>query len=295
MGGKDRSEENTATARGVVVSSYGEHLSPLLVVIHGQGLDLGQRFELNEAGSVIGRHSSADVRLDVDSMSRNHAMIYCSDGDWHIEDLASTNGVRVNDVEVIDTSVLADGDIIRLGDVILKFLSGGDIEASYQDTIYRLSSYDTLTGCYNRRYFNEFLERELIRAGRAGTSTGVVLLDVDGFKEISDYYGNIAGDDVLCEIARRIRTRVRRDDVVARYGGAQFSFVLANADAEGTRRFATEVCELVAARSMTCAHAEIEVTVSAGVAIANSGARTDAATLVEIAAQDLASAQRNQA
>jgi len=81
------------------------------VVIYGYGLDLGQRFELDEAGSVIGRHSGADIHLDVDSMSRNHAMVYRADGVWHIEDLGSTNGVRVNDVEVT-TRELTDGDVI---------------------------------------------------------------------------------------------------------------------------------------------------------------------------------------
>jgi len=154
-----------------------------------------------------------------------------------------------------------------------------------------LSSFDTLTGCYNRRYFVEFLERELLRAGRAGTATGVVLIDVDRFDAISEQHGNIAADDVLCELARRIRARVRRDDMVARYGGDQFTFVLANADLDGARQFAEEVRELIAAQPFACARSEVQITVSAGAAVANPEDATDADALVELAEKALAGAR----
>ena len=82
-----------------------------------------------------------------------------------LRDLGSTNGTYVND-ELIDEYVLRDGDLIKIGRTIFKFLSGGNIENAYHEEIYRLTTIDGLTQIYNKRYFLETLEREIARAQR---------------------------------------------------------------------------------------------------------------------------------
>lgn len=81
---------------------------------------------------------------------------------------------------------------------------------------------DSLTGCFNRRYLDETLERELWRARREGYPLAVVILDLDHFKQINDSYGHLAGDEVLRVLADRLRADIRHEDVLCRYGGEEF-------------------------------------------------------------------------
>nr|HID59749.1 diguanylate cyclase [Desulfobacterales bacterium] len=90
-----------------------------------------------------------------------------------------------------------------------------------------LSITDPLTKCYNRRYMNEHLPKEINRARRYGHPLSVILCDIDHFKEINDTYGHQAGDMVLKRFARCLKESIRRDvDWVIRYGGEEFLIVL---------------------------------------------------------------------
>jgi diguanylate cyclase (GGDEF)-like protein/PAS domain S-box-containing protein len=94
---------------------------------------------------------------------------------------------------------------------------------------------DALTGLYNRRYLEEVLDREIRRAGRAGQSMGILMLDLDHFKRFNDTYGHDAGDAVLRETAAFLLKNVRAEDFVCRYGGEEFVVILPTADTEGSR------------------------------------------------------------
>ncbi|MFZ0292465.1 MAG: GGDEF domain-containing protein [Candidatus Sulfotelmatobacter sp.] len=93
---------------------------------------------------------------------------------------------------------------------------------------------DALTGLYNRRYLEEVLDRETRRAGRAGQSMGILMLDLDHFKRFNDTYGHDAGDAVLRETAAFLLKNVRAEDFVCRYGGEEFVVILPTADVEGS-------------------------------------------------------------
>ena len=102
---------------------------------------------------------------------------------------------------------------------------------------------DYLTGLFNRRYMEETLERELLRAIRKQLSVGIIMLDVDDFKRINDTGGHAAGDAILRELGSLLLGYVRREDIACRYGGDEFIIVLPDASREVTCGRAQLLCE----------------------------------------------------
>jgi diguanylate cyclase (GGDEF)-like protein/PAS domain S-box-containing protein len=106
-----------------------------------------------------------------------------------------------------------------------------------------LSVRDHLTGLFNRRYMEETLERELLRASRKGLSLDILMIDVDDFKQFNDNFGHAAGDAVLRELSLLLFEHFRGEDVACRYGGDEFVIVLLDASLEKTRERAERLCE----------------------------------------------------
>jgi len=95
--------------------------------------------------------------------------------------------------------------------------------------LYRLATFDALTGLFNRRMFLELGERELARARRTGSPYAVLMMDLDLFKRVNDEYGHQAGDRVLADFAAIAKRSVRTEDLVGRYGGEEFCAILPGA------------------------------------------------------------------
>jgi diguanylate cyclase (GGDEF)-like protein len=95
-----------------------------------------------------------------------------------------------------------------------------------------LSVRDPLTGLYNRRYLEEVLTVEMIRAARKPYPIGIIMADIDHFKQFNDTYGHAAGDAVLIQLADLFRAHVRGSDVTCRYGGEEFIILLPEASRE---------------------------------------------------------------
>src|SRR5262249_14747522 len=213
-----------------------------IVVIYGP--ELGKRAALGHGSFEIGRSSRADLPIDQESISRHHPRITVEGHRHHIEDLGTTNGTFVNDQQS-QKSPLKDGDQVKLGRSILKYMSGDNIEANYHEEIYRLMTMDALTQTHNRRYFNEALEREYQRSLRYRRALSLLLFDIDHFKQINDSYGHVAGDSVLRQLALVVKPRLRQQDVLARVGGEEFAVLLPEVEQAGALVAAEKVRRLV--------------------------------------------------
>jgi diguanylate cyclase (GGDEF)-like protein/PAS domain S-box-containing protein len=93
---------------------------------------------------------------------------------------------------------------------------------------------DPLTGLFNRRYMEETLERELTRVKRQGAPLGVIMLDLDHFKQYNDTYGHRAGDDLLSALGNLVKSQIREEDIACRYGGEEFLLILPGTSMEVT-------------------------------------------------------------
>jgi two-component system cell cycle response regulator len=239
-----------------------------LILIHGG--ELGRRYPLKGAVQV-GRDADNEIVLDRSDVSRHHAAFLARGGTWYVLDLGSTNGTFVNDTGLSAEHGLATGDLVKVGGAILKYISGNDVEALFFDEIYRLTIYDGLTRVHNRRYFDEFLDRELARANRHARPLCLALLDIDHFKKLNDEHGHLVGDEVLRELAQRVQTLVRREELLARYGGEEFGLVIPEVGLEKAVAFCERVREAVSGTPFTAYGKELAVTISLGVAELDDG------------------------
>ena len=234
-----------------------------LVVLYGDSI--GKKYDLAPGVTTIGRDPLATIVLDADSVSRSHARVELIAGETWVADLGSTNGTFVND-RPVERELLKSGDLVKVGDIIFKFLAGHNVEAAYHEEIYRMTIHDGLTSVANVRYLNEFLEREFARSRRHGRELAAVLLDIDHFKRINDSLGHLTGDYVLRELARLVESRVRRDELFARYGGEEFCLVLPETGREGAIAYAEIVRKAIEENHFVFDGTDVAVTVSCGVA-----------------------------
>ncbi|HPP11459.1 MAG TPA: sensor domain-containing diguanylate cyclase [bacterium] len=100
---------------------------------------------------------------------------------------------------------------------------------------------DILTGLYNRRYLEETMAREILRAARRHSTLGVVMIDIDHFKQFNDLYGHGAGDELLAQLGHFFRTHIRGSDIACRYGGEEFTLVMPDASLRDVVRRAEEL------------------------------------------------------
>lgn len=126
---------------------------------------------------------------------------------------------------------------------------------------------DPLTGLFNRRFFEESLDRELRRATRKKSSLALLFIDIDHFKKFNDSFGHDAGDMVLQEVAEVFREHFRSEDVVCRFGGEEFAVLLPDSGSTDAYRRAEELRAKVESRRLEFRGRSLDrVTISIGIA-----------------------------
>lgn len=260
--GADRVTETWVTAPDRPVSITTRQAC--LVHIYPTGPGMGSRYALGDQPLVIGRGNDCEVRINDHSVSRRHARIQPGADGYYAVDLQSTNGTFVNDVPA-SMYKLKDGDYLRIGNCIYRFLMGGNVEAEYHEEIYRLTIIDALTDIHNKRYFLEFLDRELARSSRYDRPLSLVMIDIDRFKLINEELGHLGGDVTLRELAARIKGSIRKEELFARYGGEEFTIVLPETSAAGAVALCDRLLRVVSEQSFQYEDHTYNVTISAGV------------------------------
>ncbi len=264
----------------------GANRTACLVHIYPTGPGMGTRYALGDAPITLGRGNDCDICINDNSVSRRHARIEPGLDGYYADDLQSTNGTYVNDAPAA-MHKLHDGDYLRVGNCIYRFLMGGNVEAEYHEEIYRLTIIDALTEIPNTRALMEFLDRELARSCRHNRPLALAMFDVDFFRNINEEHGHLGGDFALRELAGRIKGSIRREEMFARYGGEEFAIVLP----ETSREHAIELCErlrqLVGDEPFRYEGKEFQVTISLGVAATNGETNLTPRELIALADEKL--------
>ena len=162
-----------------------------------------------------------------------------------------------------------------------------ELDAAHTHAL-ELARTDALTGAANRRHVDEAL-REML--GASGFAVGLLLLDIDDFKDINDAHGHRVGDEVLIELVARLRGMVRPEDVVARWGGEEFLLLCRAEKHESVRALAERVRAAVGERPFRTTVGELGITVSIG-AVTGRSATQSADALVDAADAALLAAKR---
>jgi two-component system, cell cycle response regulator len=263
----------TAVLTPKVASSAVDCLVAIYAPLQSQ---LGQRYLLDRPQITIGRGLDNDIVLPSDSVSRQHLRIERRDNALYAVDLASTNGSYVNDsLSPVKEHRLMRGDLIKVGDNILKYLSGSDVEAQYHEIIFSMTITDGLTNLSNRKQLDALLAEEITRSQRHSRPLSLLMLDVDHFKKINDSYGHLAGDMVLRSLAGLLQRRMRPTDKLGRYGGEEFCAILAETNLQNATAIANELRELIANHPFVADKHEFKATVSIGASTLLPGMKGD--------------------
>jgi len=227
----------------------------------------GQLFKVTKGHLNIGRSPQAELRLDDDGISRNHARIRSETNNAWIEDMESRNGTFLNGERIKQPMELHDGDKIQVGrGTVLRFGFQDALDESFHENLLSSALRDGLTKLFNKRYLMDRLDSELKFAVRHETSLSLLLLDIDHFKKINDTHGHLAGDAVLTNFARVLGHAVRNEDVVARFGGEEFAIILRAIGIEPAFQMAERLRKLVEQTSAMSSAGPLKATVSIGVA-----------------------------
>jgi two-component system cell cycle response regulator len=135
---------------------------------------------------------------------------------------------------------------------------------SIQNQLKDIASRDSLTKLWNRAEITRFLREELSRGQREQKPTGVIMLDIDNFKRINDFYGHDVGDTALLKVTARVKKRLRQSDKIGRYGGDEMVVILPNCGLNETSKIAERLRVAVARRSLSTDLGPVALTISAG-------------------------------
>jgi two-component system, cell cycle response regulator len=157
-----------------------------------------------------------------------------------------------------------------------------DLIAAREELRFR-ATHDVLTGIFNRGTVMDALRTELSRQVREQRPCGVILVDIDHFKQVNDTYGHLNGDEVLQVVARRLKQCVRPYDTVGRYGGEEFLIIASAADARGTMALAERIRSALESTPVLTQAGEVHITASLGAAIGTDAQGTDPQVLLRLA------------
>ena len=265
--------------------------NPYLVVLFP--IELYRRYPLNKGGLVLGRSQDVDISIPTDELlSRQHCQVSWDGSKIRVKDLGSTNGTFVDGSQITERELGPDNRL-QVGKVVLKLEFKDQSELEREDALFKAATTDALTRVPNRRSFMDGAKVSWSAAKRANRWIHAILLDVDFFKKVNDTWGHPAGDFVLKEVAG-ILDRVRREeDLIARWGGEEFVFLLAGIESKQAIAFAERARKAIESHRITWEDKLIPVTVSLGLASVQGASAESLDVLIAEADARLYQAKRN--
>jgi diguanylate cyclase len=248
-----------------------------------------------ELKDIIDLLARAMVTLDTDNQQYNQKIYEQSEKIEQItrlDDIKKVKQALINEIENIQKTVREkqNRDSKQLK-ILSKQVSSLNLELKKAKVD---SVTDGLTGIYNRKAFDRFINVRVRQNNAAGNASAILMVDIDNFKEINDAYGHPIGDRVLLAVAHKCRSLIRQEDFIARYGGEEFVIVLPYASLRNAIKKAKLICKAISdtrysLEDVKAGHV-LRITVSIGVSIFQAG-DTDK-TLIDRADQALYIAKR---
>ena len=264
----DKSEDKTIVAHTPHSESHSltqSRSAPLLLQYDGAAA--GKRFVLSQNNITVGRRADkVDVWVDDASVSREHCRVTFLGTKASVTDLGSLNHTYVNDKMVMQSAELSHGDMLRVGNIRLRFFAHGSADQLLFDKIYKMAVLDRMLDIFRKDYVVEKLDEEFRMSKASGAGISVLMIDLDKFKVINDTYGHDAGDMVLKNVCAAVKKQVRPTDTFGRFGGEEFVIILPRTSLEQAFRFAEVLRQTIERLKISYNGLDIPVTVSIGCA-----------------------------
>lgn len=174
--------------------------------------------------------------------------------------------LRVGELTVgvifLDRPIIVDSDL-----ELLQIFANQAAVAIQNSQLYEMATLDPLTGVYVRRFFEQWLQRDLRTAFRAQQPVCLLMMDMDHLKQINDRAGHLAGDQALALVGKILRQAVRGSDIVGRYGGDEFAVILPHTDLEGAGIVAARILSALSDKSISNPKGDLSIRGSVGLGI----------------------------
>ena len=234
-----------------------------VVVIRGP--ELGDQFIIGDEPLVIGRASECELDLSGNGISRRHCRIEQADGQYWIEDLGSTNHTHINEA-VVDRQALVDGDRIRVGQTVLKFIGPDNPEAALLEKMAGKDGLDQETGLFNRHHFQADLEAAVERASADPEESGggVIYLTLDKLSHIRDQVGMTGLDRLIGKIGRVVVDQLDEAHRPARLGEYSLVVLATGLKADQMAHLADQLRDRISSTAFDLDAQEVAVSMSLG-------------------------------
>ena len=220
-----------------------------------------------EGITLLGRNPRCSFPLHDFGVSWEHATITPrSDDEYLLEDLDSTNGTRVNGKPISSPRILQDGDKIFVGDTVVRFSLADEMEIDFHNEVATLVGTDPLTGLESKRRFDQALEFALRTAKEGGHSLAILMMDMDGVKQINDTHGHFFGAHVIGETGHLIARVLGSSGHACRFGGDEFSAFIPVHNANSACAVAEQIRHAIETAGMEKDGIPLKPTISIGVA-----------------------------
>jgi diguanylate cyclase (GGDEF)-like protein len=232
------------------------------------GWEIGKEIDVASATTILGRGVDCDVCVNAPSVSRQHAQLDLVEEEgerfFRVTDLGSSNGTQVNNVRT-PSSRLQNGDKVKMGDVLFKFVLQDEIDSQFHQEVHRLIHYDQLTGLLTMEAFRERL-MNILHQSTAETPFVLAMTDLDGLKPVNDSHGHLAGRMVVGAMGRILRETIRGNDLAGLYGGDEAILVFPNTGLVEAGDTAEQIRLAIEKHDFNHEGTTIRVTISQGLA-----------------------------